>query len=593
MVLSTKRAFGAAIRGVAIAGMLTAAAAVAAPTVAMAKVFSLHVGIDDYEHVGVLDGAVSDAQTFHDLFVSVGADAMVLADRDATLENIVTRFRDMARRAQPGDFIVFTYAGHGYHAPEKMPFDEVDGRDEFFVLPEFDPAAPRDADMLVDNYVYELFAEVPKDVAIVFIVDSCHSGTMTRSTDARGQLGKTRQVSRSADWGNFTGGSALGPSDASFQKDMSDLENVIFVAAARDDQLALETDVTGTPRGSLSVAVEEVFTQTNVGIGSVADLERLRAHVVDRVQGLTSGRQDPTVAYDEGFLNRLALVETGAPGVSASDAMSAVTRSIARVQPIAGGSASQTTNQATREASGELQTASIKQPLADAYRAKRAAVFVDGPGADSVRDAIGGFADIADRRAAADLIWDLAAGEIVDRRGADMIGVAGDAASAARVIDKWRAVQALADWTPTRSIPANVAPLNPALPQDYRFPAGERINLEVVWPFASADPLPYLTVVSLANGGEIYNVSAPTVDEQRKFSPAVRKVLDGPFEVAPPFGADHILVFASAAPMGDFQMGLDRLNGTTEIEQLLRLVDRFAAGPDVRVGVARLYTTDG
>ena len=93
--------------------------AVAAPASA-AELYGLVVGIDDYVGEGNdLDGAANDAADVAQSLTRAGAKEVVrLVNAEATKERIFAAWEDLTAKAQPGDTIVFTYAGHGSQEPE-------------------------------------------------------------------------------------------------------------------------------------------------------------------------------------------------------------------------------------------------------------------------------------------------------------------------------------------------------------------------------------------------------------------------------------------------------------------------------------------
>ena len=99
-----------------------------------AELYGLTVGIDDYiGTVNDLDGAVNDAKDVANSLNEAGAKEVVrLLNDDASKDRIVAAWEGLVAKAQPGDTIVFSYAGHGGQEPEPP------GRHE---LPE--PHSPR------------------------------------------------------------------------------------------------------------------------------------------------------------------------------------------------------------------------------------------------------------------------------------------------------------------------------------------------------------------------------------------------------------------------------------------------------------------
>ena len=73
------------------------------------------------------------------------------------------------------DIAVITYSGHGTWVPDQDG-DESDGRDEALC-----PHDITQGEILIDDELYEIFSERKRGARIIFISDSCHSGTVARA----------------------------------------------------------------------------------------------------------------------------------------------------------------------------------------------------------------------------------------------------------------------------------------------------------------------------------------------------------------------------------------------------------------------------
>ena len=152
------------------------------------KVHALLVGINDYvPPVRPLTGCVNDVDRWHAwLKAEVGPRLAVevLKNGEATRANVLRCFRSHLGRAEAGDVVLFQYCGHGAQSASAPAFREFypDGRDEGLVL--FDSRAEGGHD-LADKELALLIGELAaKDVHVAFVLDSCHSGSGTRSVDA-------------------------------------------------------------------------------------------------------------------------------------------------------------------------------------------------------------------------------------------------------------------------------------------------------------------------------------------------------------------------------------------------------------------------
>ncbi len=131
---------------------------------------ALVVGINQYPPgTDSLKGAVNDARSIEQALRKIQVQQIqVLLDSKATRASVINAWEQMVKQAQPGDTLIFTYAGHGSQQEDAPPLDEEDGKDETLVLYQ---------GILTDDELTDLFAKAGS-YQIVFVADSCHSGGM-------------------------------------------------------------------------------------------------------------------------------------------------------------------------------------------------------------------------------------------------------------------------------------------------------------------------------------------------------------------------------------------------------------------------------
>jgi len=142
---------------------------------------SLHIGINDYPGVGSdLSGCVNDATDWQEALFERGfKDQHVMVDSKATKANMVAAIKEMVNKTEASDIGVITYSGHGTWVPD-VDGDEADGRDE--ALCPWDIGTT--GEVITDDELYEIFSQRHYSARIIFISDSCHSGTVSRSSVA-------------------------------------------------------------------------------------------------------------------------------------------------------------------------------------------------------------------------------------------------------------------------------------------------------------------------------------------------------------------------------------------------------------------------
>lgn len=173
---------------------------------AAGRKYGLFVGINEYTFEGGrLYGAVNDATNLRrvmiDSFNFEPGHSTLLTDAHATREAIIRNINEYASIVQAGDLFVFTFSGHGTVFPDAAS-EELDETRQIemdvmlpggrFVLPRglYDSSlVPVNAgdeaggrawkNLILDDELYNLFSTFTRKGAhVVFISDSCHSGTV-------------------------------------------------------------------------------------------------------------------------------------------------------------------------------------------------------------------------------------------------------------------------------------------------------------------------------------------------------------------------------------------------------------------------------
>jgi metacaspase-1 len=140
---------------------------------------ALCIGINAYGHGSDLSGCVNDARDWEDEFIRRGAEPVVtMTDAGATRENMLNAMRGLVGALKYGETGVITYSGHGTYVPDTGG-DEADRRDEALC-----PVDLWDNGVITDDTLYEIFSAKAYGARLVFISDSCHSGTINRFASA-------------------------------------------------------------------------------------------------------------------------------------------------------------------------------------------------------------------------------------------------------------------------------------------------------------------------------------------------------------------------------------------------------------------------
>ena len=139
---------------------------------------SLHIGINDYPGTGSdLSGCVNDANDWREALEQRGFQATSLLDDEAKKSDMVEAISKIVADTGKDDIAVITYSGHGTWVPDEDD-DEADGRDEALC-----PYDIMDGNILTDDELYEIFGQRTWGARIIFISDSCHSGSVSRANN--------------------------------------------------------------------------------------------------------------------------------------------------------------------------------------------------------------------------------------------------------------------------------------------------------------------------------------------------------------------------------------------------------------------------
>lgn len=400
------------IRRFLLAAGLAAIAAAVSATPAGAATYGLAIGINDYlGRSNDLSGAVNDAEDIAAaLRIAGAAEVVLLTDAEATKAAIEAAWRRLLDGAAPGDTIVFSYAGHGGQEPEPEGRNgEADGLNETFVLAGYQSFGPGVAERIVDDEVFAWLSEAEtRGVEVIFVADSCHSGTMYRAVN--GPALRYRL-------GDFAPPETEQPlPDAAFATTAeTDFERVTFIGATQEDRLTPELIIDGVPRGALSWAFARAIegAADRDGDNALTQYELLD-YLIPAVEIHAQNQQTPSI---------LPFSPEPRPLIAIGEAVESAAR------PDAG---------------------MAEAPLG---------VFVAGAGGAPETPGVA----FVDGAATADIVWDVAAGTVEHRIAGRIAEEIGEG-EIAGVLEKWSALRLLepvaaADPFPMRLLNGNAAHL--------------------------------------------------------------------------------------------------------------------------------------
>lgn len=136
--------------------------------------YALCIGVNRYGHQADLAGCVNDALDWSAALKLRGAEAHVLTDEDATGDRIRQLMLELVTALKRGEVGVITFSGHGTWTPD-LDGDEADARDEALC-----PVDLWSNGVILDDELFTIFTQRTYGSRLVFISDSCHSGSVSR-----------------------------------------------------------------------------------------------------------------------------------------------------------------------------------------------------------------------------------------------------------------------------------------------------------------------------------------------------------------------------------------------------------------------------
>ncbi|MCL2430858.1 MAG: caspase family protein, partial [Alphaproteobacteria bacterium] len=242
---------------------------------------ALVIGIDAYQHVPQLKGAVADALDI-DGALRRGrvTDITTLIDAKADRASVISAINGLAERSGPHDLVIISVAGHGAQEPERLKGSQPDGLENVFLLAGFDKSATGSRERILGAEFYHFIKEFEaRGTHVIFVADTCFGGGLTRDIDPRWEEMSFRQV-------------------PSYRLTSDQLQPVTTAA----DELATDTDF---DRTVFLAAVDRRTKAPEVQIPGIAGLRGALSYSVARaLEGNVASRSDGSTTLQD-FLSYL------------------------------------------------------------------------------------------------------------------------------------------------------------------------------------------------------------------------------------------------------------------------------------------------
>ena len=511
-------------------------------------IHALVIGIDAYQNVRPLRGAVADARDIETSLKKMGvSDVTTLVDAAADRNAVLREINSLTARISPGDVVLLSLAGHGAQEPEKVKGSQPDGMDDIFLLPGFDFTPQGSQQRIVGrefNYFIKQFEA--KGAHVIFVADTCHGGGLTREVDPRAGELSYRQVARyviAVDELKPVGTTA----DALLTE--LDFQQTAFLAAVDRQTKAPEIRIPGIAgfRGALSYAVARAIEgQADTDHDGKITLQELFGQVRSVVYQLSNQRQNPvTLAspnrkLDSDVAFALAPKEASATPNSASTGSSVIIKDLPpEPAPL----------NVVRLASLDSKSA----PLSGLER--REVPF-----------------EVLSSTNGADLVWDPKSGDVISQ--GDVIAYHVDKTDLPSIVDRSAAILGIKGLASKRPQVIKVSP------DDKLHRNSEKIFVDIPNVAKRA-----LILFNIAGDGTVQLLypkagDAPVLSDSNYRLPVV---------ITLPFGADQVTVVTSEQRMVALEQALQQLNRRRSALQVMRMVERYAP-KDARIGTVGLFT---
>ena len=255
---------------------------------------ALLVGINIYkpELDANLHGCVNDVETMRKLLVDnfefKPENIRVLVDERATKQGILDRLKWLLDGAKAGDELVFHYSGHGSQVRDRNGDELDDQLDEILCPHDLDWDDP-----LTDDYLADLFKQLPEGVHLTMICDACHSGSISKSMSqiysntSKSILAPFDIRSRSYD--------KILPKNKMGRKNKGTQRHVLM-SGCKDNQTSADAYIDGRYQGAFTWALTKTIREN-------LDIEWKQAH--EKTMELLSGyTQEPQLSGDASVIFR-------------------------------------------------------------------------------------------------------------------------------------------------------------------------------------------------------------------------------------------------------------------------------------------------
>jgi len=239
---------------------------------------ALLFGINKYKSVPKLQGSLNDIETMRQILITRWGFSekyiTMVTDEAATRAGILAAFEQLVKETGPNDTVYVHYSGHGSQVEDLNGDEPEDHLDETLV-----PQDGRSGDVrdITDDELDAIFARLRAKTAMI-VLDSCHSGTATRSLDIR-----TRSIPRDTRIDIYRKAEDAKANTRAIVPVVT--SRYVVMTGAASHQEALDGPVDGRYHGFFSYSLSKSLSQAPAGAsprevfsGVERELKRIQAH---------------------------------------------------------------------------------------------------------------------------------------------------------------------------------------------------------------------------------------------------------------------------------------------------------------------------
>jgi len=239
---------------------------------------ALLIGINKYKSVPKLQGSLNDIETMRQILITRWgfSDKMIttVTDEAATRAGMLGALEQLVKDAGPNDTVYVHYSGHGSQVEDLNGDEPDDHLDETLVPQDGRSGEIRD---ITDDELDAIFARMRAKTAMI-VLDSCHSGTATRSLDIR-----TRSIPRDTRIDIYRKAEDAKPKTRAVVPVVT--SRYVVMTGAASHQEALDGPIDGRYHGFFTYSLSKSLSQVPAGAsprevfsGVERELKRIQAH---------------------------------------------------------------------------------------------------------------------------------------------------------------------------------------------------------------------------------------------------------------------------------------------------------------------------